>query len=50
MEQVLRQIKLISVYLITTHTYADTETPVLWPPDVKGWLIGKDPDVVENWG
>ena len=36
MEQVLRQIKLISVYLITTHTYADTETPVLWPPDVKG--------------
>ena len=22
----------------------DTETPVLWPPDVKSWLIGKDPD------
>ena len=24
---------------------ADTETPVLWPPDAKSWLIGKDPDV-----
>ena len=22
----------------------DTETPILWPPDVKSWLIGKDPD------
>ena len=22
----------------------DAETPVLWPPDVKSWLIGKDPD------
>ena len=36
MEQVLRQIKLISVYLITTHMYADTETLVLWPSDAKG--------------
>ena len=24
---------------------AETETPILWPPDVKNWLIGKDPDV-----
>ena len=24
---------------------AEAETPVLWPPDVKTWLIGKDPDV-----
>ena len=23
---------------------ADAEPPVLWPPDVKSWLIGKDPD------
>ena len=22
----------------------DAETPILWPPDVKIWLIGKDPD------
>ena len=25
-------------------TDAEAETPVLWPPDVKNWLIGKDPD------
>ena len=23
---------------------------ILWPPDVKGWLIGNDPDVGKNWG
>ena len=22
----------------------DAEAPILWPPDVKSWLIGKDPD------
>ena len=25
-------------------SYAEAETPILWPPDVKNWLIGKDPD------
>ena len=25
------------------------ETPVLWPPDVKSWLIGKDPDAGKDW-
>ena len=25
-------------------TDVETEAPVLWPPDVKSWLIGKDPD------
>ena len=29
---------------------AKTETPVLWPPHVKGWLIGKDPDAGRDWG
>ena len=24
--------------------HAEAETPILWPPDVKNWLIGKDPD------
>ena len=23
--------------------------PILWPPDVKNWLIGKDPDAGKNW-
>ena len=25
-------------------TDAETETPILWPPHMKSWLIGKDPD------
>ena len=29
---------------------AKAETPILWPPDAKGWLIEKDPDVVQDWG
>ena len=26
------------------------ETPVLWPPDAKSWLIWKDPDAGKDWG
>ena len=26
------------------------KTPILWPPDAKSWLIGKDPDVGKDWG
>ena len=29
---------------------AKAETPVLWPPDVKSCLIGKDSDAGRNWG
>ena len=28
---------------------AKAETPVLWPPHVKSWLIGKDPDARKDW-
>ena len=28
----------------------DAEAPILWPPDVKSWLIVKDPDVGKDWG
>ena len=31
-------------------TDAEAETPTLWPPDVKSWLNGKDPDAVKDWG
>ena len=31
-------------------TDAEAETPLLWPPDAKSWLIGKDPDPGEDWG
>ena len=30
-------------------TDAEAETPILWPPHVKSWLIGKDSDVGEDW-
>ena len=28
---------------------AEAETPILWPPDSKSWLIGKDPDTGKDW-
>ena len=31
-------------------TDAEAETPVLWPPQAKSWLIGKDPDAWMDWG
>ena len=30
-------------------TDAETETPILWPPDAKKWFIGKDPDAEKDW-
>ena len=30
-------------------TDAETETPILWPPDVKNWLLRKDPDAGKDW-
>ena len=29
---------------------AEAETPILWPPNAKTWLIGKDPDAGKDWG
>ena len=29
---------------------AEAETPILWPPDAKSWLIWKDPDLGKDWG
>ena len=31
-------------------TDAEAETPILWPPNAKSWLIGKDPDAGRDWG
>ena len=30
-------------------TDTEAETPVLWPPHAKSWLIGKDPDAGKDW-
>ena len=31
-------------------TDVEAEAPILWPPDAKSWLIGKDPDAGKYWG
>ena len=28
---------------------AEAEAPIFWPPDVKNWLIGNDPDAGKYW-
>ena len=37
-------------WIFIGRTNAKAETPVLWPPDVKSWLIWKDPDAGKDWG
>ena len=53
---------LINLFLIYLHpkgdkswvfigrTHVEAETSILWPPDVKSWLIWKDPDAGKDWG
>ena len=36
-------------WMFIGRTDVEAETPLLWPPDVKNWLIGKDPDAGEEW-
>ena len=37
-------------WIFITSTDAESEAPILWPHDVKSWLIGKDPDAGKDWG
>ena len=36
-------------WIFIKRTDIDAETPILWPLDVKNWLIGKDPDAGKDW-
>ena len=36
-------------WIFTGRTDAEAEAPILWPPDVKNWLIGKDPGAGKDW-
>ena len=36
-------------WLFIRRSNAEAEAPVLWPPDAKNWLIGKDPDAGKDW-
>ena len=36
-------------WIFIGRTEAEAEAPILWPPDVKNWLLGKDPDAGKDW-
>ena len=36
-------------WIFIGRTDAEAETLLLWPPDAKNWLLGKDPDAGKNW-
>ena len=36
-------------WIVIGRTDADAEAPILWPPDTKSQLIGKDPDAGKDW-
>ena len=36
-------------WIFSRRTDAEAETPILWPPDEKKWLIGKDPNAGKDW-
>ena len=37
-------------WVFIARTDVEPETPILWPPHAKSWLIGKDPDAGRDWG
>ena len=37
-------------WVFIVRTDAEAETPILWPPHEKSWLIGKDSDAGRDWG
>ena len=36
-------------WIFIGRTDAEAKTPIVWPPDAKSWLIGKDPDAEQDW-
>ena len=36
-------------WIFIGRTDAEAEAPILWPPDAKNWLTGKDPDAGKDW-
>ena len=36
-------------YILIGRADAEAETPIIWPPDAKSWLIRKDPDAGKDW-
>ena len=36
-------------WIFIGRTNAEAEAPIVWPPDAKSWLTGKDPDAGKDW-
>ena len=36
-------------WIVTGRTDAEAKAPIFWPPDVKKWFTGKDPDAGKDW-
>ena len=36
-------------WIFIGRTGAEAEAPILWPPNAKNWLVGKDPDAGNDW-
>ena len=36
-------------WILIERTNTEAETPILWPPDAKSWIIWKDPDAGKDW-
>ena len=50
----LKQIKPVNLkgnqpWILIGRTDDEAEAPFLWPPDVRNWLNGKDPDAGKDW-
>ena len=43
-------LRLDQPWVFIGRTDVEAETPILWPPDAKSWLVGKDPDAGKDWG
>ena len=37
-------------WMLIKRADAEAEAPILWPPNAKSWLIGKDPNAEKDWG
>ena len=37
-------------WIFIERTDVEVEAPILWPPDAKDWLTGKEPDAGKDWG
>ena len=50
-----KEVKLVNpkgnqLWIFIGRTGAEAEAPILWPPDEKSWLTGKDPGAGKDWG